>query len=87
MNKEKSITMCYGQCFLDKSLDLADDAASDDGTAPSGKQRIDFPVFFVVENGYSFCAISPFDRANSGYLPGTSSEHYPAPFHPPAIVS
>jgi hypothetical protein len=87
INKEKPITMCYGQCFLDKSLDLADDRNSDQGSVPGSTQRIDFPVFLVVENSYAFEKRLNFEIAGSAYLPGSSSEHSPVPFHPPAVVS
>lgn len=87
INKEKPITMCYGQCFLDKNLDLADDNTSDEGAVPSGKQRIDFPVFLVIENSYALKSIVKFEIAGSVYLASFSSEHSSAPFHPPAVLS
>jgi hypothetical protein len=87
VNKEKPITMCYGQCFLDKSLDLADDHTTDDGTAPSGKQRIDFPVFLVIENAYTFASEANFEIAGSSYLAPLSTKHCAAPFHPPSVLS
>jgi hypothetical protein len=87
INKEKPITMCYGQCFLNKNLDLADDHASDDGPFPISKQRIDFPVFLVIENAYTFRSESTFEIAGSSYLAQLSSKHCASPFHPPAVLS
>lgn len=85
VNKEKPITMCHGQCFLDKSLDLADDAG-DEGSLPAVK-KIDFPVFLVCANSYS---LTTFSLTNSGYpiyRSGISSEHIPGLFHPPTTLS
>jgi hypothetical protein len=87
INKEKPIAMCYGQCFLEKNLELADDSKNDEGTLPSGKQGIDFPVFIVSECLYSFREPLKFEQADSHYRAGSSSEHHPASFHPPARIS
>jgi hypothetical protein len=87
VNREKPITMCYGQCFLEKKLDLADDNDSDDGTLPIGKQRGDLPNFLITEHNYSFQEVIQLERSNSRYLLSTSSAHYQAPFHPPALLS
>jgi hypothetical protein len=87
INKEKPITMCYGQCFLNKNLDLADDQPLDNGTVPISKQRIDFPVFLVIENSYSFRSEPTFEIAGSSYLVHISAKHCAAPFHPPAVLS
>lgn len=87
INKEKPITMCYGQCFLEKNLDLADDASNDEGPLPAGKEKIDFPVFIVSEYLYAFRKLLQFDRADSHYIAGSSSKHHLAPFHPPAQIS
>jgi hypothetical protein len=87
INKEEPITMCYGQCFLDKNLDLADDANSDDSTLPIGKLKIDFPVFIISESFYSFQKLLKSEQANSYYRAASSSAHHPAPFHPPAHLS
>ena len=86
INKEEPITMCYGQCFLDKNLDLADKSAGD-GAMPSGKQQIDFPVFLVSESSYRFDSIIKIVQAHGVYIPHASSKHTSAPFHPPAFVS
>ena len=86
INKEKPITMCYGQCFLERNLDLVDDASPDKSTLPVVKQ-IDFPIFLISENLYSFTKLLKSEHSNTHYLAGSSSEHHPAPFHPPAITS
>ena len=85
INKEEPITMCYGQCFLDKNLDLADDSADD--AVPAARQQIDFPLFLVSESNYRFDSKIKFVRAHSFYIPAASSKHSSAPFHPPAVVS
>jgi hypothetical protein len=86
VNKEKPITMCYGQCFLEKNLDLPVDAGDADAL-PVSKQLIDFPIFLVSENEYVFEAESPLNFANCLYLDGYSSKHLSPPFHPPSLLS
>lgn len=85
INKEKPMTMCNGQCFLDKNLDVAD-GASEDGTVPTNTQRLEFPVFLVVENSYAFTAASTAHVGVSPYLAGVSSEHSSIPQRPPAVA-
>jgi hypothetical protein len=87
VNKEKPITMCYGQCFLQKNLDLADRSSSDDGALPLGKQVVDFPVFLISENNYFSTRALTFAPGNSHYFISSSSEHSSLPFHPPAQLS
>jgi hypothetical protein len=44
INKEKPMTMCYGQCFLDRNLKLADDETSKEAPATS-KVKIENSIF------------------------------------------
>jgi hypothetical protein len=85
INKEKPITLCHGQCFLDRNLDLADELPSDEGTVPTGKQSIDFPVFLISENSYQFSHVLRSLDLNTSYFPASSTEHSSFPFHPPAV--
>lgn len=87
INKEEPITMCYGQCFLDRNLDLPDNDNSEEGPAPTREQRTDFPVFLIAETHYGLGGESPPGRGNCFYIPGTSSEHSSVPFHPPTVLS
>jgi hypothetical protein len=87
INKEKPIPMCYGKCFLEKNLDLADGNTSSGETVPVGKQKIDFPVFLVVENSYTFKSEVTFGIADSSYLDRCSAKHCASPFHPPSVLS
>lgn len=87
INRDKPITLCNGQCFLEKNLDLADGTTSDDGAVPVAKQNIDLPIFLITENLYSFHGIKQLEQRNSRYLFNTSSPHHTVPFHPPAHLS
>ncbi len=87
INRDKPITVCYGQCFLEKNLDLTDGTTSDDGAVPVSKQNTDLPTFLVTENLYSFQGINHLEQRNSRYLLNPSSSHHKAPFHPPAHLS
>ncbi len=49
INKEKPITMCYGQCFLDRNLSIADDEASKDASPANNKLQVE-PTFFVTHS-------------------------------------
>lgn len=79
------MTMCYGQCFLDKNLDFADN--TDDSALPNAKHQVDFPVFLISENHYTFIHDLERVRGLSFYLAGFSSDHSSVPFHPPASLS
>jgi len=86
VNKEKPDIMCHGQCFLDKNLEVADSQTPEDGTAPVGKQNIDFPVFIISESqcpliDFMLCKLQEVD-----YDASISSEHTSVPFHPPAVL-
>ena len=51
INKEKPITMCYGNCFLKRNLKLAE--ASEKSNLPaSEKYSIEIPSFIISENDY-----------------------------------
>lgn len=85
INKEKPITMCYGQCFLNRTLDPAHDSPVDEGTVPAAKQQVDFPVFLISQSDYQFGNQSDPRTVQPIYVTRTSSKHSSAPFHPPAI--
>ena len=87
INKEKPISVCYGQCFLKNKLNLIDGPASDKGTVPIGKRALELPVFLIVDNIYSF--IPPL-LIRDGYScrPSVTCSGYSIlPFHPPTVVS
>ena len=86
VNKEKPITMCHGQCFLNKSLEVADAQTPDDSSAPVGKQNIDFPVFIISDNQCSLNHLTIPAPQNVDYHGSLSSEHSSAPFHPPSAL-
>jgi hypothetical protein len=45
VNKEKPITMCNGQCFLDRNLSIADDEASKDASPTNNRLQVESAVF------------------------------------------
>jgi hypothetical protein len=47
INKEKPITLCHGQCFLDRNLALADEETPQQ-TPASGKVKIETSIFLGV---------------------------------------
>lgn len=84
INKEEPITTCYGQCFLNRNLELADDESQ--SSAPKGKEKIEFPTFVVSETFYAFHQLSQNGQRNTNYLLSTSSAHLDTPFHPPTVT-
>jgi hypothetical protein len=86
INKERPITMCYGQCFLERSLDLADDTNTDQDAVPVGKDKVYFPVFLVSNISHPATSVSEFEADHSPYVVGSSSNHISAPFHPPTLL-
>ena len=86
VNKEKPMTMCYGQCFLKKNLNLAEDISRQHSTTSAGKEKIELPAFLVSETAYSFQIVPYLSISNSVYYFSSSSDHSRVPFHPPALV-
>lgn len=58
VNKAKPITMCYGQCFLDRNLSLADDETSKDASSTS-KLQVETTVFVEHSTKIVLTAYSP----------------------------
>jgi hypothetical protein len=85
INKEKPAMKCHGRCFLEKTLDLADDTASNEGVPPIKNQIADFPVFLVSENFSLSDKHLSSPTGNSGYRQSISFEHHPTLFRPPAL--
>jgi len=48
VNREKPMTMCMGQCFLDRNLSLADDETPKQAP-PATKFSVDAPVFLAAD--------------------------------------
>jgi hypothetical protein len=86
INKEKPATMCHGQCFLKKKLDLTEDAPKIPASAPTGKEKIEFPTFIVSELLYSLQPISQLGVNNTNYFRTSSPVMLGAPFHPPTVA-
>jgi hypothetical protein len=84
INKAKPETMCHGQCFLKKKLDLGDEAPRT--PAPGGNNKIEFPTFIVSELTYDFQLASRFAIKNTNYLRTSSSVTLATPFHPPTAA-
>jgi hypothetical protein len=47
INKEKAITTCYGQCFLDRHLAIADEE-NDDQATPTSKVQVETSIFLMT---------------------------------------
>lgn len=83
VNKEKPITVCNGQCFLERNLNLPNETSTDD-QLPTARQTIDFPVFLitVITNELSNESLS--SEWDQYYRVNSSTEHLHAPFRPPS---
>ena len=87
INKEEPLTICHGQCFLNKNLKVAESASGDQATDRSGKEKIDFPVFLISENILLLRSPIKSTLENFRYICGFASDHRRSPFHPPSLVS
>lgn len=83
INRDKPITLCQGQCFLDARLDLTPDDTTGDDTVPVNKDRIELPTFLITTYTCAFLKQSSPDPANSRYFFHTSPGYCGTPFHPP----
>lgn len=84
INKEEPITMCHGQCFLDKNLYAGEEGSNADARTTDHRTKIEVPVFLIVERG-----TNPDRAAHVGGGNTPTSDHYSftfhtAVFHPPA---
>jgi len=86
VNKDNPITMCYGQCFLNKNLKLVTETEKQE--APVGKHKLEIPVFVMSEMKYS-CnpVVNHASIAYTGYSHTVSADFSTAIFHPPALLS
>lgn len=83
INKEKPITMCHGQCFLNRNLDLSEES---EGTPASpGKEKVDIPFFLISRGLNAFNALAKPAIMHSAYLRLYTSGYLTVPFHPPAL--
>lgn len=48
INKEKKITVCYGQCFLDRNLDIAEEGADDQATT-TNKIQVETSILLLTD--------------------------------------
>ncbi len=48
INKEKKITVCYGQCFLDRNFAIADDGG-DESTPATNKLQVENSIFLAMD--------------------------------------
>ena len=81
VNKEKPMTMCMGQCFLDRNLSLADDETPKQ--APAAKLSLESPVFVAADFQIDLNR-NPLDIENSNApQPLYSFYTQKAFFHPP----
>lgn len=53
INKEKKITTCYGQCFLDRHLAIGDEE-NDDQAAPASKIQVETSIFLMSGIDFDF---------------------------------
>jgi hypothetical protein len=88
INKEKPVMACHGQCFLQTNLNLADNAVPDKGAVPApATQTIEFPVFLIAENKYSFETNLQAQPGNFRYLLHSCEGHTASQFRPPSPMS
>lgn len=82
INREKEITMCYGQCFLDRNLAIADESAADQAPATS-KLQVETSIF--IATSFEFGLTRYFCREHKVSAPQPLYAFDPAHslFHPP----
>jgi hypothetical protein len=82
VNKEKPMTMCMGQCFLDRNLSLADDDTPKQAPTAT-KLSVEAPVF-VATNFHVDLNRNPLDIENSSAPQPLYNFNSQTPFfHPP----
>jgi hypothetical protein len=82
VNKEKPMTMCMGQCFLDRNLSLANDETPKQAPAAS-KLSVEAPVF-VATDFQVVLNRNPLDVENSSAPQSLYNIYFQrAFFHPP----
>jgi len=82
VNKEKEITTCYGQCFLDRNLAIADEG-NDDQAATTGKLQVETSIFVLT--GIDFDLIRNFllEQSSDSRQPLYVYDLTHTLFHPP----
>jgi len=83
VNKDRPITMCYGSCFLDKGLSLADQTPNPDNVLSTIKFELqEFLVDEIFVPTYFSKTILTFSVST---IPSIAEGIYPSVFHPPLV--
>ena len=82
VNKEKPITVCHGQCFLDRNLSLADDLPAQESSSRT-KLQVETTVFVAhcldIEFSNDIADVERTDTFLNSYRPSDLNSL----FHPP----
>ena len=85
INKEKSgMTVCYGKCFLDKHLALAN-SHNKEKVPSKGSINLEIPNFILSENTCSFQIHREDVDILTGFLNFYRFDFPTSVFHPPAL--
>jgi hypothetical protein len=85
INKEDSMSVCHGQCFLKKNLNLADD--TEKAPVPKTKDKSEIP-FFLISDVVSLSQVLPqTSEVNFSIAPSSTIDFPSSIFHPPWSVS
>jgi len=82
VNKEKPMTMCNGQCFLDRNLSLADDETPKQAPTTT-KLSVEAPVFVATDFQLDLVRNSLDIEKSSAPQPLYNFNSQQAFFHPP----
>ena len=86
INKEKPMTMCYGNCFLKRNLKVGGE--NEKSTVPVSKIVIEAPSFIVSEFNYSFSqSATPLAFLYGRYYSIELSGFPSTIFHPPSFLA
>jgi hypothetical protein len=87
INKEKPMTLCYGNCFLKRNLKLTDQ--TEKPTVPSGsKIKIVIPSFIATDDRYSLHQTEiVLTKLYADDKPVTLAGFPSTPFHPPSFLA
>jgi hypothetical protein len=86
INKEKEITTCYGQCFLDRNLAIADEG-SDDKDVPDNKVQIETSIFIAPSLILTFASNSSMNELFVFPQPLYTYQQAHSIFHPPSVAA
>jgi hypothetical protein len=87
LNRNDEMTVCKGQCYLKKNLDLAGKDEQPAPAAQSSGKKVEIPVFIISDNPFQSSIVFALAGPNFQPVDLTLVDFTVPVFHPPSKVA